>query len=118
MADERQQLLPSVREDIVEHRSASRATDALLRERNAVHATDRALDGLLEHAAETKAALSLQRGIFGGVGSKLQQLSAVAPQINALLGRISRKRSRDKTILGVVMGCCLSLLVLYKLQIG
>jgi Golgi SNAP receptor complex protein 1 len=118
MADERQQLLTSVREDIVEHRSASRATDALLRERNAVHATDRALDGLLEHAAETKAALSLQRGIFGGVGSKLQQLSAVAPQINALLGRISRKRSRDKTILGVVMGCCLSLLVLYKLQIG
>ena len=33
MADERQQLLTSVREDIVAPRSASRAPDALLRER-------------------------------------------------------------------------------------
>jgi len=45
---------------------------------------------LLEHAAETKAALSLQRGIFGGVGSKLQQLSAADQRKTSKTGGAAR----------------------------
>lgn len=44
-ADERQRLLSSVRQDIREHRSGStRATDTLLRERNAIHVMSLAVE--------------------------------------------------------------------------
>lgn len=111
-ATERSQLLSSVREDIREHRcAASCASDALLRERNAINANCRAADEVLGQAGATRDALAAQRGGFAGMSGKLQQLSSLAPQINGLLGMISRRQKRDKIILGLVAGVCMSLLL-------
>ena len=59
---ERDELLSSVRQDIREHRCAStRASDALLRERNAIHASGRAADEVIDQAQATRDALNAQR---------------------------------------------------------
>ena len=106
-ATERSQLLNSVRADIREHRfAASHASDALLRERNAINASDRATDDIIGQAQATRDALAAQRGGFGTMSSRLRQISNMAPQVNELLGMISHRRKRDKIILGVVIGLC------------
>jgi len=117
-ADERQQLLSTVRQDICDHRSTASAgqqrQDTLLRERNAIHSSDRLASDVIAQAEATKASLGAQRSVFGGVGSKLQSISALAPQVNALIGAIQRRKRRDKMILGVLIGCCISFLLLYS----
>jgi Golgi SNAP receptor complex protein 1 len=106
-----------VREDILEHRSAARsANDTLLRERNAIHSSDRAINDVLGQAEAARSNLNAQRAIFNSVGTRLGLLSDVAPKINSLIGTIGRRKSRDKMILGVVVGCCMSLLLLYSMS--
>ena len=62
-ATERSELLSSVRQDIREHRhAASRASEALLRERSAIHASGRSADEVIGQAQATRDALSTQRG--------------------------------------------------------
>ena len=113
-SDERQQLLSSVRQDIREHRSnEQRATDALLRERNAIAGSARLADDAIGQATAMRESLLNQRGVFDGMGGKLMQLSAVAPQMNALIGKIGIRKKRDKLILGAVIGVCTTLLLLY-----
>jgi hypothetical protein len=110
VANERSQLLSSVREDIREHRcAASRASEALLRERNAIGASGRAADEVLEAAQATRDALNAQRGGFSSIGGKLRSIAALSPQINALMGMISRRQKRDRIVLGVVVGLCTGL---------
>ena len=113
-ANERSQLLSSVHDDIREHRSnASRASDALLRERNAISASCRDAENVLGHAAATRDALSSQRGGFGTMSGKLRQLASLAPQIDHLLSAINRRQKRDKIILAIVVGGCVALLLIY-----
>lgn len=117
LADERQQLLSSVREDIIEHRSSARsATDTLLRERNAIHNSDRAINEILGQAESAKFNLNSQRTVFYNVGSKLGLLSDIAPKINNLISSIGRRKSRDKLIMGLVVGGCTSLFLLYSMS--
>ena len=118
-ATERSQLLSSVRETISEHRyAASQASDALLRERNAIAASGRAADEVLGQAAATRDALNAQRGGFGSMSGKLGALSALAPQIDSLISAISRRHKRDKIILAVTFGVCTGLLLLYGFGLG
>lgn len=113
-ATERSQLLSSVQDDIREHRSAnSRASDQLLRERNALGMTNRATDDVLGQAAATRDALAQQRGGFGGMSGKLKQLASLAPQVNNVLSAISRRQRRDKVILASVIGTCTALMIIY-----
>ena len=115
-ADERRQLLSSVRREIADSRSAAaRAEAALLRERNAIHGSERAADDVISQAEAAKAALTEQRRTFGSVGAKLANLAKLAPQVQGLIGAISRRRRRDKTILGLVIGVCAGLLVIYAI---
>ena len=110
-ANERDQLLTSVRQDIREHRCAeARASDTLLRERNAIHGAGREADDVLGQAHATRESLAAQRSTFGGMGSKLREISSLAPQVDALLGKIGMRKKRDKAILGVVIGLCGALL--------
>eukprot|EP00965_Chrysotila_dentata_P145103 4791961-Pleurochrysis_carterae.AAC.1 len=57
-AEERQELLSTVRANICEHRHS---TDMLLRERNALHTCDRLTNDVISNAEATKAALANQR---------------------------------------------------------
>jgi Golgi SNAP receptor complex protein 1 len=113
-AMERSQLLSSVRETISEHRcAASQASEALLRERNAISASGRAADEVLGQAAATRDALHAQRGGFGAMTGKLGALASLAPQVNSLINAIGRRQKRDKIILAVAFGLCTALLLWY-----
>jgi Golgi SNAP receptor complex protein 1 len=108
---ERDQLLSSVRQDIREHRCKEATnSETQLRERNAIQGADRGAEDVLSVAHATREALAAQRSTFGGMSSKLTQLSAIAPQVDALLGRIGLRKKRDKMILAVVVGLCSGLL--------
>lgn len=112
-ATERSQLLSSVRDDIREYRcEASRATDALLRERNAINQTSRAADDIIGQAQATRDAIGGQRSGFSAMGNRLKQISTMAPQVNALIGMIGRRKQRDKLILATVIGGCMALLLI------
>lgn len=113
-ASMRDQLLSSVRQDILEHRSAAtRASEALLRERTAIHGSDRAAADVLEQAAATRDALAAQRGGFAGMGGKLRQLSSLAPQVNSLIGQIGRRKKRDQAVIAVVVGGCCAMIFIW-----
>jgi len=113
-ATERDQLLSSVQNDIREHRVAtSRASDQLLRERNAIGMSSRAADDVLDQAAATRDALFQQRGGFSGMSGKLKQLASLVPQVNSLLTAIGRRQRRDKVILASVIGICTALIIIY-----
>ena len=113
-ATERDQLLSSVQNDIREHRVAtSRASDQLLRERNAIGMSSRAADDVLGQAAATRDALFQQRGGFSGMSGKLKQLASLVPQVNSLLTAIGRRQRRDKVILASVIGICTALIIIY-----
>jgi len=106
-ASERDQLLSSVRQDIREHRNAERqASDTLLRERNAIHGAERQADDGIGQVQATRESLAAQRSTFGGMSSKLREISSLAPQVDALLGKIGVRKKRDKAILGIVIGLC------------
>ena len=95
-----------------EHRcNATRASDALLRERNAISASGRAADDIIGQAQATRDALAAQRGGFSSMGGRLKQISSIAPQVNALIGMIGRRQKRDKIILGVIIGLCVGVLL-------
>lgn len=116
-SDERQRLLESARDDISHHYDVrASSSDMLLRERNAIHNSERMADDVLSHAEATKMALNAQREVFGGVGSKLQSLASVSPQINSIIAAIQGKRKRDRTILGLVIGICTSLFIVYSVR--
>ncbi|KAL1507577.1 hypothetical protein AB1Y20_007197 [Prymnesium parvum] len=115
-ADERQRLLSSVRQDSREQRNGSvRATDTLLRERNAIHVGDRMADEVLGQAQATREALGAQRQGFGSTASKLSLISSLAPRASALIGAIGRRQKRDKMILALVFGLCLGFFIIYAI---
>ena len=92
--------------------AARLATDALLRERNAIGATGRAAENVLGQATAARDALAAQRSGFGSMSGKLKQLSSLAPQIGSLLGAISRRQKRDKIIIACVIGVCTAILII------
>ena len=47
------------------------------------------------------------------MGSKLRELSSLAPQVDAVIMAISRRKKRDKVILGVLIGVCAGLLFIW-----
>ena len=73
----------------------------------------RLADDAIGQVTAMRESLLNQRGVFDGMGGKLMQLSAVAPQMNALIGKIGIRKKRDKLILGAVIGVCTTLLLLY-----
>ena len=79
----------------------------------AVQSASRMTDDVLGQASAQMDALNDQRGTFKGVGSKLTELAAVAPQLNNMIGWISRRQKRDKLVLGAVIGVCSGSLLLY-----
>jgi len=70
----------------------------------------------MSQAEATRANLNAQRAVFTGVGSKLGMFADVAPKIDALIGAIGRRKLRDKMILGLLIGSCTSLLLLYAMS--
>ena len=88
----------------------------MLRERNALQNTNRMTDDLVGQATAQLGALDEQRATFGGIGSKLTEIAAASPQINAMIGYIGRRKKRDKLVLGTVIGLCSGFLLWYSMS--
>ncbi|XP_064459787.1 Golgi SNAP receptor complex member 1-like [Ornithodoros turicata] len=113
---ERDQLLGSVRRDIDSYKNASslsRRSEAYLKEHEHLRNSDRLVHDQINIAMRTKDELKSQRGAMKAIQTKMTTLANRFPMINSLVQRINLRKRRDTIILGVVVGLCVVLLMLY-----
>ncbi|KAM6946308.1 Golgi SNAP receptor complex member 1 [Aplochiton taeniatus] len=114
---EREDLLGSVRKDIETYKSGSgvnnRRTELFLKEHEHLRNSDRLMDDTVSIAMATKENMTSQRGLLKSIQGKVNTLANRFPAINNLVQRINLRKRRDSLILGVVIGVCTILLLLY-----
>ncbi|WMV34706.1 hypothetical protein MTR67_028091 [Solanum verrucosum] len=86
---------------------------ALLNERATLHRTTGQMDGVISQAQETIKTLMFQRSTFGGINSKLSNVSSRLPTVNHILSAIKKKKSMDTIILSLVASVCMFLILVY-----
>uniref|UniRef100_A0A3B4ZWK5 Golgi SNAP receptor complex member 1 n=1 Tax=Stegastes partitus TaxID=144197 RepID=A0A3B4ZWK5_9TELE len=104
---EREDLLGSVHRDIESYKSGSgvnnRRTELFLKEH----------EHLRNIAMATKENITFQRGMLKSIQTRVTTLANRFPAINSLIQKINLRKRRDSLILGVVIGVCTILLLLY-----
>uniref|UniRef100_A0A3Q2UZG1 Golgi SNAP receptor complex member 1 n=1 Tax=Haplochromis burtoni TaxID=8153 RepID=A0A3Q2UZG1_HAPBU len=107
---EREDLLGSVHRDIESYKSSSgvnnRRTELFLKEH----------EHLRNIAMATKENITFQRGMLKSIQTRVTTLANRFPTINSLIQKINLRKRRDSIILGVVIGVCTILLLLYTFQ--
>lgn len=88
---------------------------ALLNERASLHRSTGQMDGVISHVQETFKALVYQRSTFGGINSKLSNVSSRLPTVNQILSGIKKRKSMDTIILSLVASACVFLILIYWL---
>ncbi|XP_057527465.1 Golgi SNAP receptor complex member 1-1 [Amaranthus tricolor] len=86
---------------------------ALLKEHASIGRNTRQMDSVISQAQSTLGALVLQRSTFGGINSKISNVSSRLPTVNQILASIKRKKSMDTIILSLVASVCTFLIFLY-----
>jgi golgi SNAP receptor complex member 1 len=71
------------------------------------------LDEQITIAVETRDNLVAQRVTFKRLQTRLNDLSNRFPLINSLLQRVNLRKRRDSLIIGLVVGICIVLMLLY-----
>ncbi|KAH7659992.1 Golgi SNAP receptor complex subunit 1 protein [Dioscorea alata] len=89
---------------------------ALLKEQAALSRSSGQIDSVISHAQATLGALVLQRSTFGGISSKITNVSSRLPTVNHILSSIRRKKSMDTIILSLVASVCTFLILIYWLS--
>lgn len=82
------------------------ATDILLRERASLTGSHRAVDDMLQQAAQTREALGRQRGVLGSASSRLSQLAARFPVIGDIMNAVNRRRQYNRIVISTVISLC------------
>jgi Golgi SNAP receptor complex protein 1 len=95
--------------------SESSTTELLIRERNTVHSSTSAVEDVIGAAQATAAALVSQRGLFGIIGSNLQNAGNRFGTMHNLLAAIKRKKNKDTMILSAVVAFCTAFTLIYWL---
>eukprot|EP00924_Labyrinthula_sp_SR-Ha-C_P016657 snap_masked-scaffold_6-processed-gene-10.25-mRNA-1 protein AED:1.00 eAED:1.00 QI:0/-1/0/0/-1/1/1/0/205 len=95
---------------------ANSEQDMLLRERFALQNSKSRVDELLEEASFGLGGLKRQRAQLGNVGTRLQGVGKMFPGLGKLMKRIQDKKTRDNTILALVIAFCISFIVIYELH--
>lgn len=83
----------------------------LMRERMSIQNSERELDAVLGQALATRETLAKQRDTFGNISDKLRSVAERLPVVQELMGRIQKRKNRDKIILGLTIGGCMCFLV-------
>jgi Golgi SNAP receptor complex protein 1 len=94
---------------------SSSATDHLLRERSSIEGSSRAAADVIQQATEAKGALRNQRSALGLSGAKILDIGATFTGVSSLIGRIRQKRTRDNTVIGLVVAGCICFIVYWTL---
>ncbi|KAG6488197.1 hypothetical protein ZIOFF_056956 [Zingiber officinale] len=76
----------------------------------------RRMDNVISQAQATLGALVLQRSTFGGITTKISNVSSRLPTVNHILSSIKRKKSMDTIILSFVASVCTFLMLIYWLS--
>ena len=74
-------------------------------------AASRAAADVIAQASDAKSALRSQRNALGLSNGKVLDIGAAMTGVSSLIGRIRQKRTRDNTIIGVVVASCICFLV-------
>lgn len=88
---------------------------ALLKEHASISRSTGQMDTVISQAQATLGALVFQRSTFGGINSKLSNVSSRLPTVNNILSAIKRKKSLDTIILSLVASVCTFLILIYWL---
>ncbi|XP_010537885.1 PREDICTED: Golgi SNAP receptor complex member 1-1 [Tarenaya hassleriana] len=88
---------------------------ALLKEHTSINRNTGHMDGVISQAQATLGALVFQRSTFGGINSKLGNVSSRLPTVNHILSAIKRRKSMDTIILSLVAAVCTFLIFIYWL---
>ncbi|KAM0853744.1 hypothetical protein ACQ4PT_050862 [Festuca glaucescens] len=91
-------------------------SEALLREQAAIGRNSGQVDTVISQAQATLGALMSQRSTFGGITTKISNVSSRIPTINHVLASIRRKKSMDTIILSLVASVCAFLMFIYWLS--
>lgn len=91
------------------------ADQALLREHASISRNTGQMDNVISQAQSTLGTLVLQRSTFGGINSKLSNVSSRLPTVNQILSAIKRKKSMDTIIVSLVASVCTFLIFIYWL---
>ncbi|KAG6504785.1 Golgi SNAP receptor complex member 1-1-like [Zingiber officinale] len=95
---------------------ADSAEHALLKEQAAISRSSGQMDHVISHAQATLGTLVLQRSTFGGITTKISNVSSRLPTVNHILSSIRRKKSMDTIILSLVASLCTFLMLIYWLS--
>ncbi|XP_021717104.1 Golgi SNAP receptor complex member 1-1-like [Chenopodium quinoa] len=88
---------------------------SLLKEHATISRNTGQMDSVISQAQSTLGTLVLQRSTFGGINSKISNVSSRLPTVNQILASIKRKRSMDTIILSLVASVCTFLIFIYWL---
>ncbi|XP_075745882.1 golgi SNAP receptor complex member Gos28 isoform X3 [Rhipicephalus microplus] len=113
---ERDLLLGSVRKDIDSYKNSSslnRRSEGYLKEHEHLKSSDRMVHDQINIAIRTKDELLSQRNALKAIQTKMTTLANRFPMINSLVQRVNLRKRRDSIILGLVIGTCTVLLLLY-----
>ncbi|KAL5160465.1 Golgi SNAP receptor complex member 1-1 [Glycine soja] len=89
---------------------------ALLKERSSISRSAGHMDNVISQAQASLGALVFQRSTFGGINSKLGNVSSRLPTVNNILSAIKRKKSMETIILSLVSAVCTFLIFIYWLS--
>ncbi|PON80981.1 Golgi SNAP receptor complex, subunit [Trema orientale] len=89
---------------------------ALLKEHASISRSTGQMDTVISQAQATLGSLVMQRSTFGGINSKLSNVSSRLPTVNHILSAIKRKKSMDTIILSLVASVCTFLIFIYWLS--
>ncbi|KAG7992681.1 hypothetical protein I3843_02G139000 [Carya illinoinensis] len=96
--------------------SVGSAEQALLKEHASISRSTGQMDTVISQAQATLGALVLQHASFGGINSKLSNVSSHLPTVNSILSAIKRKKSMETIILSLVASVCTFLIFIYWLS--
>lgn len=113
---DRDLLLGSVRRDMDSYKNSSslnRRSEGYLKEHEHLKSSDRMVHDQINIAMRTKDELLSQRNALKAIQTKMTTLANRFPMINSLVQRINLRKRRDTIILGLVIGTCTVLVLLY-----
>lgn len=97
------------------HTKERSGLDHLMRERGSLMQSHTETDSVISIAQETQNALRRQRTALSASGARVVTFISRLPGVGSLVDQISSRRTRNDTVIGLVMGLCVCFALWYFL---
>lgn len=88
--------------------------ECLMRERSGLNSSISMAEEIIGQATATRDMLFGQRGVLGGVSTKMRSLESIMPGINSLIDKISDRKNKERVVLSLTVACCCFFTIWYK----